>query len=318
MTDDARQQAWRRFCAQLEALGVDPYSPQVPADDPRHPQVQALLTEYKIAAGEIIPVPPGWEGHPPLRPLSDLAGVADWLKDQWTFVLATEVGGDKYKASALEQATRAVRNAFRVLDWLKVEDRPERPLAADTVAVAKEQIDALERWVRRKLRDGWQPAEQLPAPAVTASTGQAPQRRRRGEMPDDYEVNILVKRHLDQHPRDGIRQVAEAVGLSVGKVQQTDAWRREMGRRKAEKEPAKKTPRPLTQKMLAGIGQEDNIADIDARLDAEEAVWQRLLEQASPSERARLHAMNRQERRELIELARDQFADQLADSDACS
>jgi hypothetical protein len=228
------------------------------------------------------------------------------------------MGGEKYKGSALEEAARAVRNGFRVLDWLGVDNRPERPPPADMVAAAKAQIDDLERLVRQKVEDGWTPPAADSARDAVVSASTTAKRRRRGEMPDDYEVNLFIKRFLDQHPQATIREVAKAVDLSVGKVQQTDAWRREMGRRKAEKEPAKKTPRPLTQKMLAAIGQEDNIADIDARLDAVEAVWQRLLEQASPSERAKLHAMNHQERRKLIELARDQFADQLADSDDCS
>lgn len=47
MTDDAKQAAWRRFCEQLEALGVNPHSPEVPEDDPRHEQVQAIVAEYR-------------------------------------------------------------------------------------------------------------------------------------------------------------------------------------------------------------------------------------------------------------------------------
>jgi hypothetical protein len=56
--------------------------------------------------------------------------------------------------------------------------------------------------------------------------------------------------------------------------------------------------------------------DVDARIDAEEAVWQRLLEQAAPSERAKLHAMNPEEKGRLIKAASEHYADRLRDEDA--
>ncbi len=76
MTNETKQQAWRRLCSQPEALGLDSYGSQVPPDDSRHPQVQAILSEYKVAIGEIVTVPPGWEGNPPLRALKFLADLA--------------------------------------------------------------------------------------------------------------------------------------------------------------------------------------------------------------------------------------------------
>ena len=311
MTDDTKHKAWRRLCSQLEPLGIDPYAPQVTPDDSRHEQVQVALTEYKVAIGQVVPVPPGWEGHPPLRAMQALADLDAWLNEQWSFTLSTELGGEAYKADALEQAARAVRNGFRVLAWLGVEDRPERPLLAETLAVAKEQLDALERWVRQKVKEGWTPTKS--SQPEDASPDPTSKRRKRVKAPDDYEVNILIKRYLDQHPKATIRDVAGEMDLSTGKVSEMDAWRREMARRKAAKRPAKKDSRPLTGEMLACIRKEDSMDDVDARIDAEEAVWRRLIEQADEQKRAELFAMTKQQKKALIETAVKQYADRLTE-----
>lgn len=302
MTNEAKQQAWRRLCSQLEALGLDPYAPQMPPDESHHPQVQAILAEYKAAIGEIVPVPPSWEGHPPLRAMKTLADLAAWLNEQWNFTLSTEMGGEAYKADVLEQAVRAVRNGFRVLAWLGVEDRAERPLPAETLAVAKQQLDDLERWVRQKVE-----GEAIPATTV--------KQQKRAERPDDYETNIRINQYLDQHPGAPIRDVAKAVDLSTGKVSKLDAWQREMDRRKVAKKPAKKDNRHLTRRMLACIGKKDNMDDVDARIDADDAAWRRIMEQADEKERAKLNAMTIEERRRLIEAAREHYADRLTEED---
>ena len=126
MNENNKQQAWRRRCSQLEVLGLDPFDPQ-PADEEHRLQVQAILKAYDVAIGMVIPVPPGWEGNPPLRAITNLADLANWLNDQWTSTMATEMGGETYKADALEQADRAVRNGFRALPALGVDDRPSDP-----------------------------------------------------------------------------------------------------------------------------------------------------------------------------------------------
>jgi hypothetical protein len=311
MTDDDRKEAWRRRCSQLVALGIDAYTPHVSPDDSRHLQVQAILDEYKVAIGDIVSVPPGWEGNPPIRTINTLPAFADWLIDQWTSTFATEMGGDAYKMNALQQTTRAVRNGFRVLAWLGVEDRPERPLPAETLAIAKQQFDDLERWVRNKVKDGWAPPKpSQPDEAGLATTGK---RRRRAEIPDKYEINIRLKQYLDKNPRATIREIAEVVDLSTGKVSQMDAWRREMARRKAAKEPAQRDARPLTDSMLAAMGREDDPATKMVMKD--EAIWQWVLETAKPNERAGLHMKTAEERAKLVELVREQYDEEHTDSD---
>jgi hypothetical protein len=105
------------------------------------------------------------------------------------------------------------------------------------------------------------------------------------------------------------------VDLSTGKVNKLDAWQREMDRRKVAKKPAKKDNRHLTRRMLACIGKKDNMDDVDARIDADDAAWRRIMEQADEKERAKLNAMTIEEKRRLIEAAREHYADRLTEED---
>ncbi len=199
------------------------------------------------------------------------------------------------------------------LTWLGVQHRPQRPLSAETLAVAKQQLDDLERWVRQKVEGGWTPPKpSQPQEASPATTGK---RRKRSERPDEYELNIRIKQYLDQHPGAVIRDVAAAVDLSTGKVSKMDAWQREMAQRNAAKKPTKKDARPLTPEMLACIGKKDNMDDVDARIDAEDAVWRRIIEESDEQKRAELHAMNGNQKRRLIEAAKEHYADRLTEED---
>jgi hypothetical protein len=88
----------------------------------------------------------------------------------------------------------------------------------------KKQIDDLEKWVRDKHKSGWTPTPKKVKPVSTATK----KHPKRDEIPDDYEANIRIKKFLDTHPRATIREVAEEVKLSIGKVQSLDAWKRAM------------------------------------------------------------------------------------------
>jgi len=167
MSGEVREQAWQAFCTRLETLGIDPYSPNLPPDDRRHAELQAAVSEYEIAIGKVIPVPPGWEGHPPDRPIQSLVGLIEWLEEEWGIVLAYEMGGGQVHTGLLDRSARTVRNAFRMLDWLGVEDRPGRPVPPETVAEAKKQIDELELWVRQRNKEGFQPSRRSESEPAT-------------------------------------------------------------------------------------------------------------------------------------------------------
>jgi hypothetical protein len=194
------------------------------------------------------------------------------------------------------------------LPWLGVDDRPERPLPTDSPDALKKQIDDLEKWVRDKHKSGWTPTPKKVKPVSTATK----KHPKRDEIPDDYEANIRIKKYLDSHPKATIREVAEEVGLSTGKIAQLDAWKREMAGRKAAMPPPKKYERPLTDKMLAARGQKDDPA---AKIMQDEAIWQWLLEKAKPKEKADLHMKTDKEKATLIELAREQYEAEQAEPD---
>src|SRR5262249_26767181 len=142
-------------------------------------------------------------------------------------------------------------------------------------------------------------------------TAQPGKRLKRNAIPDEYEINIRIKKYLDQHPGAPIRDVAEAVDLSTGKVCGMDAWRREMARRNAAKKPAKKDALPLTREMLACIGKEDCMDDVDARIDAEERVWQRLVEEADEQRLDELFTLSKEQKKAVIEAAARKYPDRL-------
>ena len=258
-------------------------------------------------------MPPGWEGHPPRHPIITLADLHDWLQDEWDSTLATEMGGAAYWGDALDQAARAIRNCFRVLAWLGVEDRPERPLPAETLAGAKQHLDGLECWVRQKVKDGWAP----PRPSATEAnvvSPTTPRKRRKGsEFPDDDEINILIIRYLRQHPGAPISDIVEAINISQGKVDSMDAWKRETARRKAAKPLPKIKERQLTKEMLAAIGQKVDPAIEKVMKD--DAIWQWMMKKAKPNEKADLHMKTAQERESLVELVREQYDEEHVEPD---
>jgi hypothetical protein len=285
----------------LEALGLDPYAPQFPADEDRRLQVQAILKEYDVAIGNVIPVPPDWEGNPPLRAITNLADLAAWLNDQWTSIRQTEMGGEAYKADAQEQADRALRNGYRVLAWLGMDQRPERPFPAESLVVAKQQLDALERWVRQKVKEGWAlPKPSQPDDAVVSHDKTTKQRK----PIDDYEANSRLKQYLDRTTRPKSREAAKVVGIAHGRISGLVEWQLHMARRKAAKPPPKKHERQLTRKMLAAKDQKDGAA---IKVMQDNAIWRWVLEMAQPHERAGLHLKTPEERAELVELSRERF-----------
>ena len=144
--------------------------------------------------------------------------------------------------------------------------------------------------------------EQVAAPT-------AKNRRKRSEIPDDYEVNIRIKKCLDSHPGATIREVAKEIDVCTGRVSRLDAWREEKVRRNAAKPPPKGSERRLTDRMLASIGQRDDPADklILAEQLRDAAIWRWVLETAEPNERAEHHKKNAEERATLIELAREMY-----------
>ena len=167
MTDDAKQTAWDRFCTECDKLGIDPFSPDVPEDHPGLEQYKIIKAEYDDATTIKQALPPDWEGHPPVDDVDALEGLASWLGFQWNLVKGGELAGDSAKAGTIRDAVKAIRNAFRVLAWLGVDDKPNRPLPPSSLDECKQQIDHLQRWVLEKHKSGWKPKENGNADAAS-------------------------------------------------------------------------------------------------------------------------------------------------------
>jgi hypothetical protein len=309
MTDDTKQVAWREYCRSLESLGVDPYTPDVSADDPRHEQVQAIIAKYRAINTPTLALPPGWEGHDPIQPVDTLSDLADWLAFQWSMAKGWELAGDEAKPSALSDALRAIRNAFRVLEWFGVDQRPERPIPASSIDFAMQQITDLERWVRQKHKSGWKASPKVTVPRVAKPS--AKRGKRSDAIPDD-EANILVRKFLEDNPKATSRVVAKGIGIALGRVSDMPAWRAELGRRKASKPAPKKKPIRLTKQMTDAIKKGD---DPGKTAIVRERVWNKLIAAAKPAELAKLHAMTKPEREELIDASLEQFAEQFEEAD---
>jgi len=119
-------------------------------------------------------------------------------------------------------------------------------------------------------------------------------------------VDLKMQQYLENNPGASIRDVSEEVGLAPSTIVKREVWQLEMARRKAEKPVAKKDHRQLTDKMLGACGETDDPA---ARVIKNEAIFQWLLEQASPEERAKLHMMPPEKKDELIDMSRDTYED---------
>lgn len=288
--------AWEQYRDQLEALGVDPYQPDVPEDDERYEQVQAIVNEHKKATSppEPPPLPPGWEGHPPTEPIISLQHMAKWLNLKWSILHGTKLAGEKYYPTAIKEACVTVRNVFRGLEHLGVDEKPERLPLPETLEDSLEEIDRLEKWIRMKRKSGWQPPatpepkKPEPKPKVT--------KEKKPVVPDD-EANVLVRQYLEKHPTASSRDVAENVGIALGRVSKMAAWQAEQSRRKALKKTKPKSRR-LTKQMLDTIGKENDPA---ASVEAEEIAWVRLIDAANPEEKARLHGMTEKQRAAIIQ-----------------
>jgi hypothetical protein len=305
MTDDAKQAAWHHYCKRLEVLGVDPYKPDLPTDDPRHDDVKVIVADYRGITP--IKLPSGWEGTPP-ESLASLADVVAWLRDEWNIVCAIKMAGDEAKANAKSRASRAIRNTFRILDSWAVEDRPDRPVPPKNLDDAKHQIESLIQWMEEKHKTGWTPAPEK-AKATTAKKGK---RRKEDAIPND-EANELARDYIKTHPQATARELAGGIGVALGRVSNLPAWRAEVGRRQVGKLPSPKKTRPLTKKMLASISVESDPAKL---AEIREAAWQRIIDEAkSPDERAKLFALNSKGKERLIDIAVGQFADMLAEGD---
>ena len=283
---------WHHFRVQLEGLGVDPYAPdEVPADHPHFAEVQRIVAEYRGIPLPLFPQPRDWEGSPPRFTITSLDDVARWLCDEWSIVVAIKMGSEDGIFEAKKRAMQAIRNAHHILDVLKIEDRPLRQPPAENLEECKKQIQQLEQWFREKHASGWKAK-------VT------PQGRKRV---DEDQLNTNVARILKRDKKTPIRGIADQLGLSVGKIQGCDAWKKNQASLKADRAFGKKAERQLTDKQWAVIGE----ASPPSGSMEDNEIWEWLLNNTKNAENRDQYEslLNRtqEERNTLISLVRSQY-----------
>lgn len=300
MTSQITHMKWRQYCGDLESLGVDPYSPNISDEDERYEQIQAIIAKYRGVSLPLFPIPECWEGsHPPLA-MTSLEDVSTWMHDEWSIIIATEMGSDDGVFHAQQRALKTVRNAHRILDVLGIKDRPLRQPPAESLAESKEQILHLAKWFSEKHKTGWKTPEKDVAAKAT-------DRKRRTTISTD-EANFKASQIIKQNPDIKSRDLAKQIGIAHGRVSKLDSWKHLMAERKAKRMPGKKWERQLTDEMLACKGKNN---DPTEKVILDEAVWEYILKNATEVERKEHLMKSREDKDLLIETTLSQFNDEL-------
>jgi hypothetical protein len=152
------------------------------------------------------------------------------------------------------------------------------------------------------------------ASADTISMGNRPAERK-GTVSDE-EANAIAQRFIQQQEKAGQRVTAKMLSdlcnIAQGRVPDLPAWRAHLAhRRSGLLNPRPKEHRRLTKRMQASLAAKDDDPSV-AAASREEIAWRRILEEATPEERARLQDLSQAERAELIQLTADQIADDCA------
>ena len=253
---------------------------------------------------ELLPGP----APPPKDHATALQTIDDW-NETWVSICDTQ---DTNRIVLTEELREFIEETKYLARWCESAGLDSSPLleyahnAWDTYYGFRPTLphipDAL--WVLlERLKYRLHPFQLRPFAEQTSATDE----EHRQPIPTD-EANIAVRKFLEQHPHATARQVVQGVGIAPGRVSKLDSWRAVQGRRKANKTPAPKRERKLTRKMLETLGRTNDPA---LRIEVKEAVWQRLLEEAEPQERAKLHSMKAEDRDRLIQAALEQRQEQL-------
>ena len=298
MTSDRKTTEWRRFCKEMEAIGVDPYLPTVPHDDERYEQVQAIVATCCSVPKPLLTFPESWEGSKPR--LTSLDDVARWMRDEWSVIVATKMGGEDGIFSARKRASQTIRNAHRILDVMAIENRPTRQPPAKTLAEYERQMLHLDEWFRKQHESGWKPTKK-----AVVDVAKTNRRKRRKAIPED-EAELLAKRFLKENPDATSRELAKRICVAHGRVSSLPSWKRVMAERKARRKPGKINECQLTPEMLASIGQSDDPAQQILR---DEWGERHLLEHSTEKERVDYFQMPTEQQHILIEAHLDHLQD---------
>jgi hypothetical protein len=265
--------------------------------------------------------------HPHLPQMGTLIETANKLNAARGFIEPLSPSVDDEREQGLFVASLAIRCGLNTLEHFGLIDGDDPPMPIN-LAQAKQALTNVLAVINETIRHGQlavsgaddagddisieDEGTGAAARPVASVDDKTPKRPKRRDTPDNYEADLLVKRFLDGNPNATVKQVSEATGISTGRIAGLESWKRLMAQRKADRPTPKKSERPLTNKMLATRGKTDDPAE---KIMKDEAVWQWLLENAEPKQKAELYLKTPELRQQLIELAREQYADDMTDAD---
>jgi hypothetical protein len=262
----------------------------------------------EIAAGPALPLD---------TPAAALAAIDDW-NEEWLAILdpppeddVTEAVPPK-KLALSSELERLIERTNYLARWCESSGLDSSPLvqfAQDvqgTYLGLRPTLPSVPTgfWVLLdRLKFKLQPVQSQPS-VGSASVEPTAQRK---PIPDP-EAESLVEMFLKKKPGATAREVADGVGIALGRVPEMRAWRRVLAQRKAAKQVKPKKARQLSKRMEHTIGKE---ADPAKRIELEEAIWQRLLEEADEEGRANLHEMTKAAKAEMIQLKMGELEEEL-------
>jgi hypothetical protein len=246
---------------------------------------------------------------PPDSPAAALAAIDEW-NEQWLAIRDPDEPGPPKPLAVAAELDHLIERTNYLARWCETSGLDSTPLiqfahdAQQTYFGLRSDLPSVPAgfWVLLdRLHFKLQP---LQPPTVSGKS--APTVAKREPISDD-EAKALVKQFLKKNPTATVREVAAAVGIAVGRIPDMKEWREAYARRKAAKPVKPKKARELTKQMEQTIGKE---ADPATRIMVDDAIWQRLIEQADQQGRAKLHAMTATERADLIRLTREDLEEQ--------
>jgi hypothetical protein len=230
----------------------------------------------------------------------DLAALEDaLLRLRWGFVEGQ--GPDSHWHGRLRfnypGLIRATWVAVRELAWRVGDCPPPEPSLAEGEHACRNALDQLIAWCRKH-----ESAEAKAAPVRQKYSG--------------GEAEAAVRGHLQTHPNATIREVSHATGVPISSISGMPAWQAHLATKSGSfgEKPRAPRHRHLTDRMLAAVGTEH---DPSERAERHEASWRRILERATPQERADLHARSPAARLRLIEAELEQQEEMSLAGEAC-
>jgi hypothetical protein len=237
---------------------------------------------------------------PPDSPAAALAAIDEW-NEQWLAIRDPDEPGSPKPLAVAAELGHLIERTNYLARWCETSGLDSTPLiqfahdAQQTFFGLRPNLPSVPSgfWVLLdRLQFKLQPIQSQPAAGVPSDTSTA-----KREPISHEEAETLVDMYLKKHPAATAREVAKGVGIAVGRVPDIRAWRKVTAKRKAARPVKQKNAREFTKAMEQAIGKE---ADPATRIEVDDALWHRLIQEADQEDRAKLHTLTPAEKTELM------------------